>query len=128
MSSYRGMNLFSAGPHEFVIGPTGLLLDPGQFGGSSVTGKPSVIGVTGLKITQHGWLVQTTSNAVWTQFDAIRAEADTNQSGTLVDETGRSWPTMTMTKLEALGPISRLIDGRWALEYEIQYREIDPGV
>jgi len=49
-----------------------------------------------LHIDQRGRLVAPDDAGLWAQVDAIRAQAELPQTGTLVDHSGRSWASMTL--------------------------------
>lgn len=117
-STFAGLNLFNSGPHRFTMQPRGRLIAPPLAPPSYPTASTD-LDVAELNITQTGRLVATSESALWTLIDAIISQVELPRTGTLIDHSGRSWPTMTLHRFTPKGPIDR---GRtFSLAYEARY-------
>lgn len=117
-STFAGLTLFNSGPHRFTVGRLGRYVR-GPFQTALELPQSTDEGPAELAIIQTGRLVATSSSALWSLVDAIRAQTETPRTGTLIDNTGRSWPGVTLHRFE---PEDRLDRGRvWSLGYRALY-------
>lgn len=117
-SSIGGQVLFNSGPHRFTVGRMGRLTR-GPF--STPLDDPFTTdeGVRELLIIQSGRLVAASESLLWSQVDAIKAQAELPRNGALVDNSGRSWANMTLVRFE---PDDRVDRGReFSLGYTALY-------
>ncbi|MCC5824021.1 MAG: hypothetical protein LAT64_13125 [Phycisphaerales bacterium] len=109
MSSFKGVNLFGSGPHRFTVGREGRRVVTY----AALTGDPSVPGsfASGdheLRVTVTGRLTAASEAALWSQRDAITAQAaSASGPGTLADGKGRTWTDMKLLTFTPAGPIDR---------------------
>lgn len=101
-SSFKGLALFSSGPHRFQVGRQGRRV----VSLSAVSGDPSVPGTFESgdwepRITVRGRLVAETETDLWAQRDAIAAQAAFEVTpGDLVDHHGRTFSSMKLFHIE----------------------------
>jgi len=118
MSTIAGQGLFNSGPHRFVVRAVGSLYFP-PLSIDFLQTTTEVIGPIELAIEQRGRLVAASAGALWTLVAAIRAAAESQLTGTLVDNNGQSWSDMTLLRLR---PADRVDRGRVvSLAYEADY-------
>lgn len=109
MSSFKGINLFGSGPHRFTVGRQGRRVVTY----AALTGDPSVPGsfASGdheLRITVTGRLTGANEAALWSQRDAIAAQAaSTSGAGALADGKGRTWTDIKLLTFTPAGPTDR---------------------
>jgi len=120
-STFAGLSLFDSGPHRFSIRGVGRhWLDPDQ--GQNSAAQTWDRAVRELQVEQRGRLIGADEADLWSQVDAIRAQAELPRTGTLVDHSGRSWPGLTMLRFE---PEDRVDRGRVvSVGYRVVYREV----
>lgn len=108
-STFAGMSLFNSGPHRFAERPGGrVFLPPLQF--DDLTDITVVFpSALELAVEQRGRLIGADEADLWSQIDAIRAEAEVARTGTLVDNAGRSRADMTLLLFR---PSDRIDRGR----------------
>jgi hypothetical protein len=106
-STFAGLALFDSGPHRFAPRAVGRVWLPpfaiDELQATIFVGPQPVE----LAIEQTGRLVAPTDAQLWTQFDAIRTRAEAQLTGALVEQSGRSWPAMTLLRFRATGPVDR---------------------
>lgn len=101
-STFKGLNLFTSGPHRFEVHRQGRRVVPL----SAIANDPSIAGTieTGdheLRVSVHGRLVAESESAL----DALR-EAITDQAayqvpaGDLIDHHGRTWQDVKLLHVE----------------------------
>lgn len=123
-STFAGVALFNSGPHRFTPRAVGRVwlppfaIDELQ---STIFVGPHPIE---LAIEQTGRLVATSDALLWAQFDAIRTRAEAQLTGALVEQSGRSWPAMTLLRFRAAGPVDRA--RAVSLPYECLYVKLAP--
>lgn len=105
-STFNGQGYFNSGPHRFIIGRVGRVI-AAPLGGSNPLPEWDDLGRAQLVIDQRGRLVAATTAALWTLIDAIRTATELPTTGTLIDHQGRSWPTMTLSRLQLEDRIDR---------------------
>lgn len=99
-SGFKSNAVFSSGPHRFNVGPTGSDVQPNSRL-SPLTPGSTVIGPLEVRVEVRGHLVAGSETALWALRDAIQALlTDPPQVGTLEDQSGRQWTSMTFVRLE----------------------------
>lgn len=99
-SSYKSLDLFGSGPHRFAVLPVGLYVLPFRVFDPTLPGSASY-GNLELEVHVTGRLVAASDAALWTLRDAIAAQAvHPATAGTLIDQHGRSWTSMTLREFE----------------------------
>jgi len=117
-STIAGQALFDSGPHRFVTRSLGTLFVPPLFF-DPVQVTTDVITPLELSIEQRGRLVGPGEAGLWSQVEAIRAAAEAQLNGDLVDNHGRVWVNMTFLRFR---PADRVDRGRVvSLAYEADY-------
>jgi len=123
-STFNSQGYFNSGPHRFDVGPVGRLLTA-PLRGSNFNPVTRDDAVLELEIIQTGRLIASTEPALWTLFDAARAVAEGTVTATLVDHSGKSWPSMRLVSVEPTGPVDR---GRvFSLPYRARYLKFGSG-
>lgn len=122
MSSFRGEDLFSSGPHHFIVRRVGTFVRAG-FVFPNDSSVPVAYGKAAIEIEQVGRLVAGTSAALWALFDAIRLHAESGVSGALVTETSKTFEGVALYEFSMTGPIERGRD--WSMPYIARYTQID---
>jgi hypothetical protein len=124
MSSYKGIDLFGSGPHRFWVGRRGHQLVTYLSQGVPAAGTFSV-GLVELVVMVRGRLVAGSDADLWAQRDVIVGQMTFPPSpGVLIDSTGRSFPSMTLTRYTEGQGVDR---GRlWTLSYVVEFRRIAP--
>lgn len=121
MSSFNGQDLFSSGPHRFVYDVTGRLYLP-PLAGANQDFATADYGPLELSVIQTGRLIADDDAGLIALIDAVRAVAESDDHGTLVDATGRSLTGMSMLRFTLTSTIDR---GRvHSAPYEILYRQL----
>ncbi len=120
MSSYKGQNIFGSGPHRFSVGEQGQTIVSLIQQGGWVAGTVPV-GLRELDVIVRGRLVAASESVLWSLRDAVVAMLqETPTAGTLVDDTGRSWATMSFIRY---AEDDRRDRGRvWSVAYEAVFR------
>lgn len=118
MSSIAGQTLFDSGPHRFALKPVGMLFVPPLFFDPIQT-TTNVVTQLEVAIVQSGRLTAATAASVWAQVELIRAAAEAQLTGDLIDQHGVVRPGMTLLRFD---PASHLDVGRVvSLAYEARY-------
>ncbi len=95
MSSFKSLDLFGSGPHRFSVGKRGELAVPAYVLGGSGSGS-TILGPIELDVIITGRLIASTEANLWALRDAAAAQAGHPPSpGTLIDNHGRIWTSMT---------------------------------
>lgn len=117
-STFNSQGYFNSGPHRFDVGAVGrLLTNPLRGGNFNTYTRDEAVGE--LEIIQTGRLIATTESALWSLFDTARTVAEGTTTATLVDHSGKSWPSMRLVSLDPTGPVDR---GRvFSLPYRARY-------
>jgi hypothetical protein len=118
MPTIAGQNLFSSGPSRLQLSAAGRVWLPPQtaFNTSDVAVD---LAKRALRFEQTGRLVASSANALWSQMETIRARAEASLTGTLVSDSGQSWPDMTLVYFRPGEVVSR--GRRWSVEYQVTY-------
>lgn len=120
-ATFKGLALFSSGPHRCTFGRQGYLLTLDFFRQGGTGGGSTIQGLVDLDIFVRGRLVATSEADLWSLRDAIRAQLTSPPvAGTLVDTAGRSWTGMTLVSYRELGRRDRGVD--FSQRYEAQFR------
>lgn len=121
MSSIAGQTLFNSGPHRFILRPVGALFVP-PFFFDPIQTSTDVVGDVELTIIQTGRLIGEDEGDLWDQVNAIKAAAESELNGTLIDNNGISWSNMTLLRF---APEDRVDRGRViSLRYEARYMRL----
>jgi hypothetical protein len=123
-STFKGLSLFSSGPHRFSVGTTGSDLLP-NWRIIPQTPGTTVIGPLEVGVVVRGVLVAGSEAGLWALRDALQAQVThPPQVGTLVDQNGRSWADMTLVRLESADRTDR---GRqWSIGYSASFVRLIP--
>lgn len=122
-STIAGQALFNSGPHRFIINPIGMLFVPPLFFDPIQT-TTNVITPLELTILQAGRLVGVSEQDLWNQVTAIKAKAEIQLTGELLDNNNISWPNMTLLRF---APDDRVDRGRAiSLAYKATYIRLAP--
>lgn len=122
-STFAGKNLFNSGPHRFITGRMGRLTR-GPFSTPLDLPYTTDEEVRELFVVQHGRLVATSNQSLWTKIDLIQTEAEAITTGSLIDHHGHTWTGMTFIRFEPSKWIDR---GRtFSLAYEALYIRFGP--
>jgi len=121
-SSFKGIDLFGSGPYRFAMNKQGLFVVALRaFGDSSIPGS-AAFGDLELEVVVRGRLMAATEAALWVLRDAITAQAIfPASSGTLIDQHGRSWASMTLVAYEENDRVDRGRD--LSVGYEARFRK-----
>lgn len=106
MSTIAGQGLFNSGPHRFRLRPVGTLAVP-PLVIDTVQTTTAILDQIEVALEQTGRLIDATPSGLWDQVAAIRSAAEARLNGVLIDETGRSWPDMTLLRFAMVGQLSR---------------------
>jgi hypothetical protein len=122
MSSFQGANLFGSGPHRFALGVQGQSVVANYVIGATPPNGSTAQGLRELDITVRGRLVSSSESGLWTLRDAVVAKlTDPVQTGTLVDQHGRSWTGMSFIEYKEGDRVDR---GRVrSVEYTAVFRK-----
>lgn len=124
-SAFAGMSLFNSGPHRFTERSAGrVFLPPLAF--DDLT-DVTVVFPSALErsVEQRGRLIGADESDLWSQVDAIRAQADAALTGDLVDHAGRIRTGMTLLRFR---PSDRVDRGRVvSMAYEALYVALSGG-
>lgn len=118
-STFAGLSLFNSGPHRFTLARCGRVVrgpfeTPLDLPQSTDEGR----GIE-LRIQQFGRLIAPTNAELWTQIEAIRAEAEARRTGTLIDHHGKQWLAISLITFE---PARRIDRGRvFSVSYRCTY-------
>ncbi len=97
-SSFKGLDLFGAGPHRFALRREGQAMSSELFSAIPESGT-LYHGLVELDITVTGRLAAADESALWVLRDAISAELlDPPAPGTLIDPHGRTWNDMSFVR------------------------------
>lgn len=125
-STFKGLDLFSSGPHRFQVGRQGRRV----VSLSAVSGDPSVPGTFESgdwepRVTVRGRLVAQSESQLWTLRDAIAAQAAFEVApGDLTDHHGRTHTNMKLFHIEWGRQTDR---GRLrTIEYEALFGQNNP--
>lgn len=121
-SSFKSKNLFGSGPHRFGMGVQGELAPLNISLGIGDSGS-TLLGLLELNVTVEGRLVAGSESALWALRDAVVAElSHPPTAGTLVDNAGRSWTSMTFISYTETSAVAR---GRaWSVGYRALFRRM----
>lgn len=122
MSTIAGQSLFNSGPHRFALKKVGKLWVPPL----RVDVLQDLIVVFSanlqVQIEQAGRLIGANEADLWTQVETIRARCESQLTGALVDNNGRTWSSMTLLTFR---PEERVDRGRViSLAYRADYARL----
>lgn len=123
MATFRGLDLFSSGPHRVRINLAGRLYLPPLVG---INTSSSTLDVTTaeLQIEQSGRLAAPDEATLWQRVQAIVDTAEGVQPGTLLLDSGQQWTNLRMLRFGTPDPPDR---GReFSIAYTIEYRRLGP--
>ncbi|HZW08091.1 MAG TPA: hypothetical protein VFF65_13290 [Phycisphaerales bacterium] len=116
MSTFDGLDLFGSGPCTFTAGPRG-----SQWARNVDLGTPAagiqVLGGHTVSVEVRGRLTAATAPALKAVTDALEAAAGVKAD--LIDDTGRTWPDLTLIEIvyEAPPESGRL----WSIPYRAYF-------
>jgi hypothetical protein len=120
MSSLDGQDLFASGPHS--IRPETWSRDVQRRGFAGVDGEAVLdMGLRSRRIVQTGRLQAASASAIHSLIAAIEAAIDGN-THMLVDDLGRTYPTVLVEKFEPNTPVKHS-RGFWC-DYTVLYRQL----
>ena len=108
-STFKGLNLFTSGPHRFEVHRQGRRVVPL----SAIANDPTIAGTieTGdheLRVSVHGRIVAESESALDAQREAITDQAAYQvPAGDLIDHHGRTWQDVKLLHVEWDGGIDR---------------------
>jgi hypothetical protein len=118
MSSLAGNSYFNSGPHRFTTRTLGSLVISPLAIDFLQTGH-TVLGTLELVVVQTGRLIGTSWDDLWNQVNVIKSAAETRVFGTLIDNNGRLWTSMTIVRFR---PEDQVDTGRVvSLGYRVDY-------
>lgn len=106
-ATYRGVGIFSSGPHRVVAGPRELSIVP-NFQLNLPGAGSTIIGISDWEVVIEGRLVAATDAALRTLREVfVDLIADPTISGELVTPDGFSYVSLYFTGYEETGPVAR---------------------
>ncbi|HYC99837.1 MAG TPA: hypothetical protein VEB22_01300 [Phycisphaerales bacterium] len=116
MSSFDGLDLFGSGPCTFTAGPRGSQWARKIDLGTNDAGI-HILGAHTVSVEVRGRLTAANAAALKAVTDALDAAA--GNKGDLVDDTGRTWPDLTLIEIvyEAPPESGRL----WSIPYRAYF-------
>ncbi len=123
MSRYRSKDLFGSGPHQFHVGGLSERHEVHELPGSDGA-RVTALGRGLRKIEQTGFLLADDHAGIGKQIEAIEQMVD-GVTGDLVDDTGRTHVAVMLVAFKPQ-PAHRL-GARWAVEYNAEYLQLQPG-
>ena len=106
-SSFNSLDLFSSGPHRFIVGTMGSQLIENTLISPTSPGRQSIGSLDG-DITIRGRLIADSEDDLWSLIDTIAAELTTPPTaGDLVDQHDRTFKSRSFIAFSLLAPFDR---------------------
>jgi len=106
-SSFNTLDLFSSGPHRFIVGPMGSQLIENTLIAPTTPGRQA-IGPQDGDVTIRGRLIAGSDEDLWSLITAITEQiTDPPTAADLVDSNAHSFKNMSFISLTLLAPFDR---------------------
>jgi hypothetical protein len=107
MSSFNSVDLFSSGPHRFIVGPMGSQLIENTLVSPTSPGKQSIGSLDG-DIIVRGRLIADSEEDLWALLDIIATQLTTPPTaGDLLDEHDHAFKSRAFVSFNMLAPFDR---------------------
>ncbi len=118
-SSFNTLDLFSSGPHRFIVGPMGSQLIENTALSPTTPGRQSIGPLDG-DITIRGRLIAPTDADLWDLINTITAQlTDPPTVGDLIDLNAHTFKNVSFVSLHLLAPFDRA--RQTSVEYEARF-------